>query len=271
MKTFEATPNTLVELSDGLSPLEVSALLPQGAYTAFRTHGGTRMLCLADHVRRLEESTRLQGRTEPLAVERVRRAIAESIARTGHPESRLRLTWAPPRLFVSIEPFAPLPESLYREGVWCVTVPLRRDNPRAKDTRFIEEAGHAYDRLPPGAHEGLMVAGDGTVLEGLSSNFFAIRDGALHTEDDRVLAGLTRSLVLEIAADLLPRAPRALRQDELAAAGECFITSASRGVLPVVRIDETVISTGRPGPLTREIGARYERLVEARAEDVCQR
>ena len=60
-----------------------------------------------------------------------------------------------------------------------------------------------------------MVAEDGTILEGLSSNFFAIRDGALYTEEDRVLPGLTRSLVLEVAAGLLPRAPRGLRVDEL--------------------------------------------------------
>lgn len=268
MKTFEATSGGLLELSEGLSAREASAELPDGAYTTFRTHGATKVLRLADHVRRLEESARLQGRGGALPVERVRSAIAAAIERTGHPESRFRLTWAPPRLFVSTEAFEPLAESLYRDGVWCVTVPLHRDNPRAKDTRFIREAGDAYDRLPAGAHEGLMVAGDGAILEGLSSNFFAVLGGALYTEEERVLAGLTRSLVLEVAADLLPRASRALQRDELALAEECFLTSASRGVLPVVTIDETAIGAAVPGPLTREIRRRYERQVEKEAEDV---
>jgi branched-chain amino acid aminotransferase len=268
MKTFEATPGGLVEALEGPSAREATAGLPDGAYTTFRTHGGTRVLRLADHVRRLEESARLQGRAGELPMERARAAIAAAIARTGHPESRFRLTWAPPRLFVSVEAFQPLPETLYREGVWCVTVPLRRDNPRAKDTRFIREAGAAYDRLPAGAQEGLMVADDGAILEGLSSNFFAILGGALLTEQDRVLEGLTRSLVLEVAAGLLPRAWRALRQDELARADECFITSASRGVLPVVKIDAVPIGAGAPGPLTQEIRRRYERQVEAETEDV---
>jgi branched-chain amino acid aminotransferase len=268
MKTFEATPTDLVELSDGLSARDVSAGLPEGAYTTFRTHGRTRILRLADHVRRLEESARLQGRSGDLAIDRVRAAIASAIQRAGHAESRFRLTWAPPRLFLSVEAFDPPPESVYRDGAWCVTVPIHRDNPRAKDTRFIREAGAAYDRLPAGAHEGLMVAEDGAVLEGLSSNFFAIRDGALFTEEDRVLAGLTRTLVLEVAADLLPRAPGALLQEELPLASECFITSASRGVLPVVRVDAIAIGSGAPGPLTQEIRRRYERQVEAEAEDV---
>jgi branched-chain amino acid aminotransferase len=268
MRTFEASPAGLVEVSEGLSAREASARLPDGAYTSFRTHGGKRVLRLADHVQRLEESARLQGRSGDLTIGRVRAALRDAIAATGHPESRFRLTWAPPRLFVSIEPFAPLPETAYRDGVWCVTVPLHRDNPRAKDTRFIREAGAAYDRLPPGAQEGLMVADDGAILEGLSSNFFAIKGGAIHTEEARVLPGLTRALVLEVAAGLLPRADRALRQDELALAQECFITSASRGVLPVVRIDETTIAGGAPGPLSREIRRRYDRQVAAEAEAV---
>ena len=221
-----------------------------------------------DHVRRLAESARLQGQAGDLDAGRVRQAVAQAIDRAGYPESRLRITWTAPRLFVSIEPFTPYAASLYRDGTWCVTVPLHRDNPRAKDTRFIQAAGSAYDQLPPGAHEGLMVAADGTILEGLSSNFFAVRQGALHTEEERVLAGLTRAMVLEAATGLLTRGPRALRLEELPQAEECFITSASRGVLPVVRIDDRVIADGAPGPLTQEIGRLYDEKVEREAEDV---
>ena len=268
MRTFEATPRGLVALADGLSARATSSTLPQGAYTTFRTHGRSRILRLSEHVRRLAESAGLQGQAGDLPLAAVRAAVAAAIDATGYEESRFRLTWASPRLFVSIEPFTPLAEDLYREGVWCVTVPLHRDNPRAKDTRFIHEAGSAYDRLPAGAHEGLMLDADGTILEGLSSNFFAVRNGSLATEEDRVLAGLTRSLVLEVAEGLLPRAPVALRLAELGQATECFITSASRGVLPVVRIDAFAIGAGVPGPMTREIRARYERQVEAQAEDV---
>ncbi len=268
MRTFELVGGRLEELADPTTARETSAALPAGAYTTLRTYGPARVLRLEDHVGRLRESARLQGRTGELGSDSVRAALAAALDRAGHPESRVRLTWAPPRLFVSVEPFTPLPEALCRDGAWCVTVPLRRDNPHAKDTRFIGTAADAYAHLPAGAHEGLMVAEDGAILEGLSSNFFAVKDGALHTEEERVLAGLTRSLVLEVADGLLPRAPRALRLDEVSRAGECFITSASRGVLPVVGIDAIAVGAGAPGPLTREIRSRYERRVEAEAEDV---
>jgi branched-chain amino acid aminotransferase len=259
MRTFELHGDHVVERA-GDGPL------PPGAYSTLRTYDGTRVFRLFDHVRRLTESAALQGRAAPADPVAVRAAIAGALAATGHAESRLRLTWASPRLFVSVEPFIPPAEALYRDGARCVTVAVRRDNPHAKDTRFLDTAGRAYAALPPGVHEGLMVAEDGTILEGLSSNFFAIRGGALHTEEDRVLAGLTRSLVLEVAE--LPRAPRGLRVDELPSADECFVTSASRGVLPVVAVDAVTIGTGVPGVRTAAIRARFDAAVAREAEDV---
>jgi branched-subunit amino acid aminotransferase/4-amino-4-deoxychorismate lyase len=259
MRTFEWVQGTLIDRDDAEE-------LPAGAYTTLRTYGGTRVMRLPDHVRRLSESVRLQGREGPLDAESVRASIAEALVRTGHRESRLRLTWSPPHLLVSVEAFAPPAEALYRDGVRCVTVPVRRANPHSKDTRFIETAGAAYATLPAGVHEGLMVAEDGTILEGLSSNFFAVRGDALYTEDERVLPGLTRSLVLEVSP--LPHAPRGLRVGELGTADECFVTSASRGVLPVVAVDDVAIGAGAPGPQTATIREAFEAAIAREAVDV---
>jgi len=244
---------------------EASSTLPSGAYTSLRTYRGNRVLRLEQHFGRLEEAVALQGQPGRLDAEAVRSALRTALAATGHPDSRLRLTFAPPRIFVSVEPFEPLAESLYRDGVACATLPFQRDNPHAKDTRFIATASGAYGSLPEGVHEGLLVAEDGSVLEGLSSNFFAVLRGALCTEEDRALLGVTRSLVLEVAAGLLPVEHRAVRKPELAEASEAFITSVSREVLPVVAIDGHAIGGGRPGPKTRAIMAAFADLVRKEA------
>lgn len=263
---LEGGVTTLLGQSRSLS--EASSTLPSGAYTSLRTYGGNRVLRLDQHLGRLEESVALQGQPARLDAEGVRSALRTALAATGHPESRLRLTFAPPAIFVAVEPFEPLAESLYREGVACATFPFQRDNPHAKDTRFIATASGAYDSLPEGVHEGLLLAEDRSVLEGLSSNFFAVRRGALYTEEDRVLLGVTRSLVLEVAAGLLPVERRAVRKPELAEASEAFITSVSREVLPVVAIDGLAIGGGRPGPSTRAIMAAFADLVSKEAEPV---
>ena len=266
VRTFELAGTAARAIGEAPTLAQASAVLPSGAYTSLRTYGGSRVLRLEEHVRRLEHSVALQGQPGVLDSAAVRGAIAAALATAGHPESRLRLTFAPPRLFASVEPFEPLPEALYLEGVACVTLGVRRENPHAKDTRFIATAHGAYGSLPDGVHEGLLVAADGSLLEGLSSNFFALRGGELHTEEERVLAGVTRSLVLEVAERLLPVRRTAIRKHELALVDEAFITSVSREVLPVVRVDGRPLGDGRVGPKTRAILDAFAALVERERE-----
>ncbi len=264
--TYEAGLKGLRLLGRHASLAASSAELPEGAYTTLRTYGGRGVVHLDQHRSRLEESVALQGRPAAIDPAAARQAIGAALDEAGHAESRLRLTFAPPRLFVAIEPFAPLPERLYEEGVACVTLDVRRGNPRAKDTRFIATAQGAYDRLPAGVEEGLIVGDDGAVLEGLSSNFFAVLDDTLRTEEALALPGVTRSIVLEVADALLPLERRAVRRHELPRVGEAFVTSVSREVLPVVRVDGRLIGDGRPGDKTRAIVRAFAELVRREAE-----
>lgn len=266
--TFEFERGVLRPVGTGASLQAASTALPDGVYTTLRTYGPDRVLRLRQHVARLNESTILQGSGGTLEAAFVREAVREALEATRHPESRLRLTYAPPRLFVSVEPFVAPAEALYREGAACVTVPLHRANPHAKDTRFATQAAAAYAALPGGAHEGLMIDDDGSILEGFSSNFFALAGGTLYTEEARVLLGITRSLVLEVARDVVPVVERAIRMADIASVGEAFLTSASRGILPVVRIDGKRVGDGRPGPVTAALGARYQALIDREAQPV---
>lgn len=272
VRTFEVLGSTLRPVAERATLTQASAELPAGAYTTLRTYGGNRVLRLGQHVQRLEQSVASQGRPAPLDPQAVRSALAAALV-TGRRsastrESRVRLTFAPPRFFVSVEPFEPLPEAAYRDGVACVTLPLHRENPQAKDTRFIATASGAYATLPEGVHEGLLVAEDGSLLEGLSSNFFAVRRGVLHTEEERALPGVTRALVLEAAGGVLPLERTAVRRDQLLEVSEAFITSVSREVLPVARIDGEAVGDGRPGPMTRAVMAAFADLVRRQAEPV---
>ncbi len=269
VRLFRADPQGLVELPTSARTLrEATLALPQGAYTTMRTYGGDRFLRLEAHLDRLERSARLLGYNGPLDRQEARRALAAAVARAGFPESRLRLIWTfarPHQLYVAIEPFAPYPSSLYEEGVACTTVPLQRQHPRAKTTAFIAPSRRVYEQLPPGIHEALRVGPAGELLEGLTSNFFALREGVLYTAGAQVLEGITRAIVLELARPLLPVRLRPIRREELDTLDEAFITSSSREVMPVVRIDDTPIGEGKPGPVTQELLARYRRLVEREA------
>jgi len=265
--TFESSPQGATLLFRHPTLAASSAELPAGAYTTLRTYGGRRLFRLDRHLDRLSESVALQGRPAPLDHPLARRAIRDALAETRFAESRVRLTFAPPRLFVAVEPFSPPPPTAYARGVACLTVDVVRRNPQAKDTRFIATAQDVYGHLPDGIEEGLLVAEDGSILEGLSSNFFAVLDGRLHTEDARALHGVTRSAILETSAALLPVELQAIRHGDLARVSEAFLTSVSREVLPVVRIDGHPVGDGRVGGLTRAIIEGVAALVARDAEE----
>jgi branched-subunit amino acid aminotransferase/4-amino-4-deoxychorismate lyase len=119
-------------------------------------------------------------------------------------------------------------------------------------------------------------------LEGLSSNFFAVLPSprasdatplplgegsrTLHTEEARVLIGVTRSLVLEVAQPVLPISTQAIALTELPLVSECFITSVSREILPVVQIDAVTIGDAKPGPITQTLMHRFAEMVRREAQ-----
>ena len=119
-------------------------------------------------------------------------------------------------------------------------------------------------------HEGfdeiLLLNASGTVAESTTSNLFAVIDGGLLTPgDENVLLGVTRASVIELAAALgIPCEKRDLRLADLLAADEVFLTSTSRAIFPVRQIDETRIGEAAPGPITRRLVDRFERIFAGR-------
>lgn len=277
VRTFRLDRQGLCEMNvPGETLDQVSLHLPAGTYTTFRTYQGNRFLRLNCHLARLENSNQLLGHPIPVAQEPIRHALAEILRLTGFAESRFRVTVSltsngePGDVYLCVEPFIPWPERLYQEGVRCVTHFLPRREPRAKSTDFIVPSRRVRQALQPGIHEVLIVDEGGRILEGLSSNFFAVMEGTLYTAGEGVLEGVTRSLILEIAHEMLPIRLEPVTREQIAALSEAFITSSSREVVPVVEIDGIPIGKGAPGPLARELLWRYRRRVWEELEPAVQ-
>ncbi len=249
---------------------EVSRHLPDGTYTTLRTFNKNRFLRLDAHLDRLEESARVLSKRLKLDRGRLSQALADVLARTNFPESRLRITVPlnaeeSPEVYITLEPFNGIDPALYETGVRTITMLIARASPRAKATGFIMPSRTLKASLPRDIYEVLMVTGDGQILEGFTSNFFAFIGGRLVTAEEGVLEGVTRSIVLELAEELFPVERRAPRLVEIPQFDEAFLTSSSRGILPVVVINERVIGDGRPGPLTWRLRRRYDAYIQQEA------
>jgi branched-chain amino acid aminotransferase len=199
------------------------------------------------------------------------RRVVAAVSRGRDLRLRLVLDFEenPGALYICALPLVPPPAEAYRRGVSVVISGLRREVPRAKLTRFIARADRERRSLPPGAHEALMVDGEGCILEGLSSNFFAVREGVLWTAEEGVLAGTTRAWVLELARGLsIPVRLEGFPLNELTSAEEAFITSSSRAVVPVRKVGRVVIGSGRPGPVTLRLMEAYQARLEGELEEI---
>jgi len=105
---------------------------------------------------------------------------------------------------------------------------------------------------------------NGQVTEGAVSNVMAVKAGRVLTapEGETILAGVTRTLVLELARkEGLTVEERFVSVDELRGADEVFLTSTTVEVLPVIRVDGRPVNSGKPGPVAQKLQAAFRRFV----------
>ena len=250
---------------------EVAEHEPQGVYTVARTFQHDRALLLDAHLDRMEKSARLVGIPLKLNRPQLRAALRTLIHRAGYPESRFRITVprdVPEQVYLALEPLRPVPEHVMQEGAHVITVPLVRPNPVAKTTDWVKKRRPAYEQLPSDVYEGILLDAKGYLREGLSSNFYGVLEGTLHTAGEGVLEGITRMAVLELAPQVLPLEMTPVHKSDLPRLSGAMLTSSSRGLVPITRIDGQPVGDGRVGPITRRLQQLYDAWTEAHAEPI---
>ena len=111
---------------------------------------------------------------------------------------------------------------------------------------------------------------DGTYLrETVRANLFLwMPNDTLVTPASKILFGITRKKVLEIARGFLNVEEREVRFEEIKQAKEVFLTSSTRGVMPIIQIDDQVIGDGKPGPISEELAKRFLNYQKAYLKEV---
>jgi branched-chain amino acid aminotransferase len=163
-----------------------------------------------------------------------------------------------------------LEPQLQAHGGTVATVALARELPHVKAVSYLVALTARRRARERGADEALLTTDDGRVLEAAAANVFAVVDGGLLTPPTRegLLAGVTRSVVLEVAATRgIPVEERPLLLDELLRADEAFLTATTREVVPLVGIDDQQVGDGTPGPVTKILQVAYrEEVARERGE-----
>lgn len=252
----QAQPQTLPDMS---SLDAITRQLPDGFYSTFRTYDGcTRVIGLTAHLRRLPN----------IDASTLRRKLLPLLEPYSATEARVRVMETKQgELYIAIEPLKILPPDIYQAGVRVETTSVQRHDPRIKSTTFISASEEERKHLAQaGIFEALLVK-NRKILEGMTSNFFYIIDEVLYTAQRDILLGVTRTMVIRAARSQgIEVRYRPLKLDQLPAVDEAFITSSSRGIVPVIQIDTIKVGQGYVGALTKKLMQAYADYVSAKAE-----
>lgn len=256
-------------------------LYGEGVYETLRTYNRTPFL-YDRHMRRLRASSERLHLEVPFTDAQLTGWIDETVAAAGEMrESYIRIlltrgigelnydpkTTPTPSLVIIVKPLEEPAARVFNDGIRISLVPILRNhpgsvNPLIKSNNLLNNALAMQESYRRGAEEGLMCNYRGELSECSQANFFMVRGGVALTPRSAagLLEGVTRAFLFEVGQDVgVQVREETLHPADLDSAEEMFITSTTRELTPVVRIDDRVVGTGKPGPVTKTLLDGYRR------------
>ena len=258
-----------------VSVLDRGFLLGDGVYEVIPVYNGLPFR-LTPHLNRLQRSLDGVRMTNPHTLEEWAAIIGRLVEANGGGDQSVYLQVtrgvAPrdhvfpegvvPTAFVMSNPLKAVPESFKTDGIKAITVDdIRWAQCDIKAITLLPNSLLRQKAQDVGAQESLLIR-DGYMTEGSASNSYAVIDGVIFTapKDEKVLPGITRDLVLELAqAAGIAYREEAVSLAQLQQADEIWISSSTRELLPVTMLDDKPVGSGKPGPVWQQVDNLYQR------------
>jgi len=257
----------------------------EGVYETMRTYNKVPFL-YDRHVRRLRQSARHLDLDVPFDDARLAQWVQDTVDAAAGTDGASGDEWyirvlltrgvgelsydvkatPTPSLVIIVKPNEEPPARIARDGIRISLVDILRNhpgsvNPVIKSNNLLNNALAMQAAYRRGAEEALMCNYRGELSECSQSNFFMVRGGVALTPKSAagLLEGVTRAFLFEVGRDAgVPVREEVLYPADLESADEAFITSTTRELSPVTRIDDRVIGTGKPGPITSRLWEGYK-------------
>ncbi|MDQ6938970.1 MAG: branched-chain-amino-acid transaminase [Verrucomicrobiota bacterium] len=267
-----------------VSVFDHGLLYGDGIFEGIRFYNG-RVFRLEEHTDRLWDSARSICLEIPMSKEAMNEALLETIRKNDLHDGYIRqivtrgvgnLGLNPaqckkPSVIIIATTIALYPEEAYRNGLTVVTCATRRTgaaqlNPAVKSLNYLNNVMARIEANLAGADEALMLNEAGNVAECTADNVFVIKKGRIFTPPITAgaLRGITRSVAMECAEELGMEVKEAdITRHDVFIADECFLTGTAAEVIPVIKADGRQIGTGKAGPITTKIIARFREMVRS--------
>lgn len=247
-----------------------------GVYEVIKVYNGKPFL-MREHLVRLENSAKAIRLAMPYSIEQLEELIQEGLTRADLPDAHVYLHITrgiaprlhsfpdvPPAISMTLRKAKSLSDDLFNTGIKVALLEDERWlNCYIKSLNLLPNILAKQTAADRGCYEAVLVR-DGYVTEGSSTNAYAVKDGVVYTHpaNKRILHGITRAAVLQVAAELgIEVREEAFTPEFLQAADEAFITSTTSEVLAIVQANDKVIGSGKPGPIVQRLHAKFRELI----------
>jgi D-alanine transaminase len=267
---------TFLPLEDAQVPvMDRGFLFGDGVYEVIPVYAG-KLFRLAHHLKRLKNSLDAVRINNPLTEDEWDTMLGELVARNEGSDQAVYLQVtrgvAPkrdhafpvhtrPTLFAMSTLSAAAVDINSETGLTAITLPdIRWKLCNIKAITLLPNVLLRQQAIDTGTAEAILIK-DGYAIEGAASNLFIVKDGLMITPPNGpdLLPGITRDLIIELAANhAMPFRETGITEAELFSADEIWLTSSTREISPVTRLDDTVIGAGTPGPVWRQIITLYQ-------------
>jgi branched-chain amino acid aminotransferase len=174
------------------------------------------------------------------------------------------------RIIIIADKIKLYPEKFYRKGLAIITARTQQNsvyalNPAIKSLNYLTNILAKIEAASGGYEEAIMLNARGYVTECTGDNIFIVKNNIVYTPpvSAGLLEGITRAAVIEIArANKIRLKQSFFRRDSIYRADECFLTGTAAELIPVVRVDDKAVGTGRPGPLTAVFLEEFHKLTK---------
>jgi len=241
-----------------------------GLFAFFKTIDGQPVF-LEDHLDRLFRSAVLMRLELKESRDEIRNKIKRLIESNDLNDSGIKVILtggfsadgfniAEPNLIISQQGFQ-IPRTMSEKGISILTHEYQRQFSNAKTLDYLQ-AIWLQPILKEKKAEDVLYYSDGLLRECPRANIFIVtKDQKVLTPESGMLKGVTRKHVLEISGARYVTEARDVSFEELRNAGEVFITSTTKNILPVVQVDGYVIGDGNPGEVSRTLAKEYNRII----------
>ncbi len=264
-----------------ISPRDLGYSRGYAVFDFFRTYSGHKPFMIDVHIERLFQSAARVELNIPWSKYQVIQWVLDTISKnTTNHELAIRITISGgvsygltppeiPTILITVDQAIDFSKEIYDKGVNVITVEYQRHLPASKTTNYLEAIRHQRLAITHGADE-VLYCSKGNVLEGATSNFFAVIDGKIVTAKSGILEGITRKILLES----LEISPSILVGDipvnRLKDASEAFLSVSCKDIIPVVRINSIPLGEGVVGPITRKVMTQYSDYLHSNRWDLPQ-